>query len=267
MGALTLSNLTVLAVESSGMQRRLIKRALIDAGIETIFEAASGGEAMQALISESPDLVISSLYLPDMTGTELVHNIRHSDEAHNDTAFMLISSETRFRYLDPIRQAGAVGILPKPFSSQELNIALTTALDLIDPDHLSLDQQGASSLKVLVVDDSSMARKHITRVLTGMSILTENIDAAENGQEALDLVNKNYYDFVVSDYNMPVMDGMELIDHIRNESNQSSIPVLMVTSECDENRLSAVQQAGVSAICDKPFEPATVHQLINQFLA
>lgn len=263
---LNLDDLHILAVEPSQMQRRIITRLLREAGIVQISEAENGSEALHKLFELSPDLVISSLYLPDTTGTDLVHQIR-SSETHSDTAFMLISSETRFRYLDPVRQAGAVGILPKPFTLDELKIALTSTLDLIDPENLSLDEDGAENLKVLVVDDSPMARKHIKRVLNGMDVLEENIDTAENGAEALEKINQNYYDFVISDYNMPVMDGQELIDQIRNSSMQSSIPVLMVTSETDDNRLAAVQQSGVSAICDKPFEPATVHKLINSFLS
>lgn len=263
---LNLEDLHVVAVEPSGTQRRIIVRQLKQAGILHVIEVENGAQALRELTQSSPDLVISSLYLPDMTGTDLVHQIRESD-SHNETAFMLISSETRFRYLDPIRQAGAVGILPKPFTQQELIVALSTTLDLIDSEHLTLEEQGAQALRVLVVDDSALARKHICRVLSGMEIPLENIDVAEDGEQALAKVNSEYYDFVVSDYNMPVMDGMELVDRIRSSSNQSSIPVLMVTSETDENRLAAVQQAGVSAICDKPFEPATVHSLINQFLS
>lgn len=229
-------------------------------------EASSGKKALELLFELSPDLVISSLYLPDMTGTELVERIRHSETLH-DTAFMLISSETRFRYLDPIRQAGSVGILPKPFSQEELMIGLQSTLDMVHPEDISLGGDSGESLRVLIVDDSPMARKHISRVLQNLDIREENIDTAENGEEALQMVNRNYYDFVVSDYNMPVMDGKELIDRIRNESTQSSIPVLMVTSETDSNRLAAVQQAGVAAICDKPFDPTTVRQLISQMIA
>jgi len=265
MSGITLSELSILVVEPSATQRGIIKRALSEAGIISVLEASEGETALKTLFQESPDLVISALYLPDMAGTELVHAIRDS-KTHNETAFMLISSETRFRYLDPIRQAGVVGILPKPFTTQELNLALSTALDLINPDNLSLEELDSDNLKVLVVDDSPLARKHISRVLEGMGIAPEHIDKAKDGVEALEMINLNYYDFVVSDYNMPNMDGQELIDHIRNDSNQSSIPVLMVTSESDENRLSAVQQSGVSAICDKPFEPDTVHKLIRQFI-
>lgn len=263
---ISVEDLNILVVEPSATQRRIVSRALKETGAINIYQADNGSNALEELVRLSPDLVISALYLPDMTGTDLVHRIRKL-ETHASTAFMLISSETRFRYLDPIRQAGAVGILPKPFSTQELNVALATTLDLIDPGNLSLDQQGSSSLQVLVVDDSKLARKHICRVLAGMEIPRENIDTASDGAEALQKINANYYDFVVSDYNMPVMDGVELVDQIRQASNQSSIPVLMVTSETDVNRLAAVQQAGVSAICDKPFEPATVHKLISQFLS
>ena len=61
---------------------------------------------------------------------------------------------------------------------------------------------------------------------------------------------------------MPEMDGKALLEYIRNESNQRSIPVIMVTSEGNKGVLSAIEQAGVSGICDKPFETDTVRQLI-----
>jgi CheY-like chemotaxis protein len=66
---------------------------------------------------------------------------------------------------------------------------------------------------------------------------------------------------------MPRVDGRELLDHIRHGSAHASIPVLMVTGESNENRLAAVQQSGVSAIRDKPFEPATVPTLVPQMVA
>ena len=156
---------------------------------------------------------------------------------------MLISSETRFRYLDPIRQAGVVGILPKPFSAAELTALSATTIDMLDDTVHEIADLDADALQVLVVDDSALSRKHITRVLQSLGI--RRIDHAEDGLRALEMIEQNYYDFIVTDYNMPRMDGKELIDHIRTESTQSSLPVLMVTSESNQNRLAAVQQAGV----------------------
>jgi two-component system chemotaxis response regulator CheY len=80
----------------------------------------------------------------------------------------------------------------------------------------------------------------------------------------MELLDQNFFDLIVTDYNMPEMDGEALVNHIRANSNQSSIPIIMVTSEENENRLAAVQQAGVSAICDKPFEPGNIRTLLQQ---
>jgi two-component system chemotaxis response regulator CheY len=178
---------------------------------------------------------------------------------------MLISSETRFRYLDPIRQAGVVGILPKPFSAAALRTALAATLDMLVDTAYEIDDLDGDALQVLVVDDSPLSRKHISRVLQSLGI--RRIDHAEDGLRALEMIGQNYYDFIVTDYNMPRMDGKELIDHIRTTSTQSSLPVLMVTSESNQNRLAAVQQSGVSAICDKPFEPAMVRQLVRKIIS
>ena len=117
---------------------------------------------------------------------------------------------------------------------------------------------------VLVVDDSFTARNHIKRVLSNMGI--ERITEAKNGKEAVAILADQFFDLIVTDFNMPEMDGRQLVEHIRSHSNQSSIPVLMVSSESDDNRLAAVQQAGVSAICDKPFEPETVRELLLKML-
>lgn len=264
MTPLSLDDLVVLVVEPSPTQRRILCRALAEQGVVQTLECESGAAALAALAEQAPDLVLSALYLPDMTGTDLVHRIR-ALERLGDTPFVLVSSETRFRYLDPIRQAGAVGILPKPFSAADLRTALGATLDLLDEEREPLDGLDAESFRVLVVDDSALSRRHVSRVLESLGIA--RIDQASDGIEALELIADNYYDFVVTDYNMPRMDGKELLEHIRNASAQSSLPVLMVTSESNSNRLAAVQQSGVSAICDKPFEPAMVKRLVRQILA
>lgn len=264
MSDLTVNQLAVLVVEPSSVQRTLITDALHDAGIRTIGEAASGAQALQMLHDEEYDLLVSALYLPDMTGADLVLAIREHDDTSR-LAFILVSSETRFEYLDPIRQAGAAAILAKPFSQQELMTALHTVLDLLDQEELGDEEYDPAALEVLLVDDSRFARKHMRSILSGMGV--ERFHEASNGVEALALIRQQIFDLIITDYNMPEMDGGTLIDHIRNDSDQASVPVLMVTSEEDENRLAAVQQMGVSAICDKPFEPRTLRHLMLQIMS
>lgn len=260
MEQLKISDIVVLLVEPSAIQQKIISRHLNDLGITQITSKASAQEALHDLTISTPDVVISALYLPDMTGTDLVMHMRQ-DETTQDIAFMLISSETKLDYLEPIRQAGAIAILPKPFDAQELRVAMQNTLEFIDPQREQLDQHLLEDLDVLIVDDSSLSRKHIMRVLNAMGF--EKFTEASDGQHALDILTSQYFDLVVTDYNMPNMDGQELIEHIRHSSSQSSIPIMMVTSEENENRLAAVQQSGVSAICDKPFGIETVRSIVQ----
>ena len=259
----SLSDLSILMVEPSKAQAKYIHRELQKAGIVHFDIALDGESAIEKMLDHKPDLAISSMHLPDMTATELVHKMRE-DEYLNDVAFMLISSETGFDYIDPIKQAGVTAILPKPFESSQLKRGLFNTLDIINPDALELEDFHIEDLRVLIVDDSKMARNHIKRVLTGLGI--ENISEADDGATAVPVMEEQFFDFVVTDYNMPQMDGKALLQHIRSNSNQRSIPVLMVTSEGNKGNLAAVEQAGVSGICDKPFETDTVRDMIKKMM-
>jgi two-component system chemotaxis response regulator CheY len=259
-----ISELTIAVIEPSAMQGRLIEGELQKLGINKVIYRNSGQSALQQMQHDIPDLVVSAMYLPDMTGAELVTSMRDNMDLES-VPFMLISSETRFSMLDPIRQAGVVAILPKPFDPKDLRRALYSTVEFISPDENALADIELDDLKTLVVDDSPLARKHISRVLTNLGI--GDITTAENGMQAVQMIETTFFDLVVTDYNMPEMDGEKLTRYIRDHSSQRSIPILMVTSEGDESRLSAVQQAGVSGICDKPFDTISVKKMIRQLLA
>ncbi len=264
MGDVAIKDLRICVVEPSRTQAKIIESVLKDLNVSNITTFNGGIEAIDNLESCYPDLVISSMYLPDMTGTDIILSMRDT-ESLEAVPFMLISSETSFAMLEPIRQAGVIAILPKPFKSQDLKKALYSTVDFISPDLSDLADIDMDELEVLVVDDSNLARKHIIRVLKNVGV--EHIHQAKNGKDAVNQINNQFFDLVVTDYNMPEMDGEMLTRYIREESSQSSIPIIMVTSEGDKQRLAAVQQAGISGICDKPFETANVKILIRNVLA
>ncbi|MCW8932950.1 MAG: response regulator [Gammaproteobacteria bacterium] len=261
---LNISDLHILIVEPSSVQSKIIRSHFQDAHVNSVDIVHNGAQAIESMSDSPPDLIVSALYLPDMTGTELVQTMRN-DNALENVPFMLISSETSFEQLDPIRQAGVVAILPKPFEVNDLKRALFNTLDFINPSASEVDSMDFDDFHVLVVDDSLMARKHIRRVLEKMGITS--FSEAINGQDAVAIIENNFFDLIVTDYNMPEMDGAELTRYVREKSSQSSIPILMVTSENDNNRLAAVQQSGVSGICDKPFEPDTVKAYLKNIMA
>jgi len=258
------TELHVFLVEPSITQQHIIKQFLLDLGISNITVTESGKQTVELLEQSSPDLIMSSMYLPDMTGADLVQKIRE-DSFSYDMAFLLISSETNINYLEPIRQAGAIAILPKPFTSHDLDIALSATIDYLNPQQVELAHLDTEDISVLAVDDSPTSLKYICKILNDIGI--DQITQANNGKEAFDLINNNFYDLIVTDFNMPEMDGLQLINSIRSESSQKTIPILMVTSEQNESRLAAVKQAGVSAVLDKPFEPTSIRKLITQLLS
>ncbi|KPJ92132.1 MAG: chemotaxis protein CheY [Gammaproteobacteria bacterium SG8_11] len=254
----------VVLVEPSCAQHKIIEAYLRELGVSSVDWVQTGKQALEMLQRRRPDLLISAMYLEDTTGTELIQGIR-AGELCRDVPFMLISSETNYRYLEPIRQAGVIAILPKPFVKEQLEKSLYATLDYFDPERVELPKIDYEDFKVLIVDDSETSRRHIKRLLRRMGL--ENITEAENGLQGLELIGDDFFDLIVTDYYMPEMDGKEFIERIREDSPQASVPILMVTSAAnDESRLAAVRQAGVSAICDKPFEPKKIKQLIENII-
>ena len=176
---------------------------------------------------------------------------------------MLVSSENRFQCLDPIRQAGVVAILPKPFSREALNRALTSSLDFVHHLPPVSCKKPVDKLSVLLVDDSRLARKHMQKVLLKVGINDQQLIQAEDGAEAIELLTHQHFDLVLTDYNMPEVDGEQLLKFIRQQDRLKQLPVIMVTSEQNQSKLASIQNNGVTAMMDKPFEPPHLRQLLE----
>ncbi len=258
MQTLDISELAVLLVEPSGVQRRILTRSLQDAGVVHLDTAESIAEAREQL-ARDPDLVISAMYLPDGTADDLVRELREAP-ATEDLAFMLISSVQDREQLEYLRQSGVMAILPKPFGADDLDRALRASLDFLSEEELELEYLDITALRILLVDDSRMARRHLRRVFEALG--AESFLEAGNGREAVALLDEHPVDLIVTDYNMPEMDGAELTQYVREHGTLSHLPVLMISSRPDQASLSGVAQAGVDTLCDKPFEPETARQTL-----
>ena len=106
---------------------------------------------------------------------------------------------------------------------------------------------------VLVVDDSAAIRKILQRVLrqTGMAI--RNIHEAGNGQEALDLLKAHSVDLVLTDINMPKMDGIQLLAAVKASPQWRAVPVVMITTEGGETKVAEAVRLGAAGYVRKPF--------------
>ncbi|MFW1677179.1 response regulator [Pontibacter sp. JAM-7] len=257
------ADLHILMAEPSGVQRRIISNELYASQIQMIDEADSVATTLLQAQRNTPDLIISALHFADGSAMDLLHQLR-ADTQTAEIPFMLISSETRQQQLEQFKQSGVIAILPKPFKPDDLTTAIRATLDLLTQSELSLEYYEPDQLRVLIVDDSNMARKLIRRVLSGLGI--ENFTEAEDGSAAMTELTEKEFDLVVTDYNMPQVNGLELTEFIRSSAQHAHLPILMVSSEANQAHLQNISRAGVNALTDKPFEPDTIRQILTRIL-
>lgn len=117
------------------------------------------------------------------------------------------------------------------------------------------------SLKILTVDDFSTMRRIIRNILRQLGY--SNITEAEDGAAALEVLQQQEIDFVISDWNMPKMTGLELLRAIRTDEKLHKIPVLMVTAEALKENVVEAVKAGVNGYIVKPFTAETLKEKID----
>jgi two-component system chemotaxis response regulator CheY len=119
-------------------------------------------------------------------------------------------------------------------------------------------------LKILIVDDFSTMRRIVRNLLKEIGYA--NAEEAEDGQAALNMLRNGRFDFVVSDLNMPNMNGFELLRQIRADEKLKSLPVLLVTAEARKEDIVTAAQAGASGYIVKPFTKATLEEKFGKIL-
>ncbi len=118
------------------------------------------------------------------------------------------------------------------------------------------------NMKILVVDDFSTMRRIIKNVLHELGY--SNTDEADDGKTALPMLQGGSYDFVITDWNMPGMQGIDLLKAIRSDSKLARTPVLMVTAEAKKDQIVMAAQAGVNGYIVKPFTAETLREKISK---
>lgn len=118
------------------------------------------------------------------------------------------------------------------------------------------------SLKFLVVDDFSTMRRIVRNLLKELGFV--NVEEAEDGTVALRKLQDGNFDFVVSDWNMPNMDGLSMLKKIRADEALKKIPVLIITAEAKKENIVAAAHAGANGYIVKPFTAVTLDEKLNK---
>ncbi len=122
-----------------------------------------------------------------------------------------------------------------------------------------------TNMRVLVVDDFSTMRRIIKNILRQLGF--NNIVEADDGSTGWETLNKDKIDFVISDWNMPIMSGIELLKKVRASEEFADLPFLMVTAEAQQENIIEAVQAKVSNYIVKPFTAETLGQKIDKIFA
>jgi CheY-like chemotaxis protein len=251
---------TVLVVEPSRVQAAIIKGFLQDHALEVLGTAANGKDAIAAVHSLRPRAVISAMQLPDIEGVALAEQIRSAMKV-DAPGFVLITSETEDAASSELKKLNRVQSLVKPFTAEQLiealNLVTGVSTDLSPPKR----KTDRSQLLVLIVDDSSTARMRVRSVLQelGFQRFLEDPD----GAHAIVTAARESCDLIVTDYNMPLMDGRALVSYLKQNPATSAIPIVMVTTETEPRVLDPVRKLGVVAVIEKAFPAAVVGPLLD----
>ncbi len=117
-------------------------------------------------------------------------------------------------------------------------------------------------MKIITVDDSSTMRRIIKNTLKRIGYGDEILEA-ENGKEALEILENNDVDLIITDWNMPVMDGLTFVKKIRSNKKYDDVPIIMVTTEAAKEDIITALKAGVNNYIVKPFTPQVLKEKIE----
>ena len=122
------------------------------------------------------------------------------------------------------------------------------------------------SYNILVVDDSSPMRAVIKKTIKASGFKTGEFYDAPDGKAALDILKDNWVDLVLTDYNMPNMDGLQLISELKKDETFKDIPVVFITTEGSTRRVQEFMEKGAAGYIQKPFTPEEIRQKLNNFM-
>lgn len=122
------------------------------------------------------------------------------------------------------------------------------------------------SFNVLIVDDSNAMRAVIKKIITISGFQMNSCLEAGNGREALEILSENWVDIIISDINMPEVNGLELLDRIRKNDTFKEIPVIMITTEGSSERMQEAFNRGAKGFIKKPFLPEDIRKILHQVI-
>ena len=286
----TLNNVRMLIVEDNDTHRRILLNQVKSLGMNIVEEVSSGPKALEIMKAaagqgEPFELVITDLNMPKMNGLELSESIKN-DPVLRKTKILMMPSIKDHEYINQAREIGVDSFLFKPVRQTKLQAKLIEITGN-GPDKLrssearsaereqkktvGVDENVNSGVAdglpkvILVAEDNPVNQKVI---LSQIAKLGFRADLVENGSQAIEAIGKNEYAMILMDCQMPVLDGLQATEQIREleKNGERRIPIIAVTANAIEGDREHCISVGMDDYISKPTKKNELNELIKKYM-
>ncbi|OHX64381.1 response regulator [Flammeovirga pacifica] len=252
---------SVLLVEDNEYNQLLVTNILSRWGLNVI-KADNGKEAVNIISSgDKLDLILMDIQMPVMDGVESTKVIR--EKYNKNIPIIAFSAHLTSEYEEKFLEVGMNGCIPKPFKVGQLKKVIQDVFFLKPKDkELHRPSDSWKGKKVLVVEDNMFNKMLVVNILEGWGL---EVETAEHGEEAVEMVKDIHYDIILMDIQMPVMDGIEATKIIRGDLNQS-LPIIALTANSSKADQKIYKANGIDACVSKPFDLEDLEEVIKKHL-
>ncbi len=255
--ALRLNGIRILLVEDNPFNQMVavdtLKSLISDTRIEV---AENGQEAIDYLLEHRVDIILMDVNMPVMDGFEASRLLRLREKnTSGHLPIMAMTAGVTRPEIEACLQAGMDDVIGKPFEPEDLLLKMFTLLEKYKSGSKPVQPEPAivlSGKRILITDDNAFNRIVAEDLLK--DLLPDSVfDQAENGQEMLEMHAKNHYDIILTDLNMPVLDGWQATAELRKIDK--NVRILAMTANNSPSEKDACRHLGMNGYVSKPFDP------------
>lgn len=259
------NKLRILIVDDSISIRSVLRALLHNDEYDVVGELGSGVKLLSTIAGLKPHIICLDYNLPDADGLTLLKQI-HSN--YPQIAVIMITGSNNQELVHTAAEAGTAGFIHKPFSQAQIisvlqKVAHAQRLLMIAAKKHNPFEDKPFHATAVVADDSQTLRRLLMAILTHMGV--QVVGEAHHGQHAIELVSAHKPDIVCLDFEMPIMNGLEALKIIRDQTPLTK--AVMVTALASREIFDRATQAGARGYIIKPFHPDKVTQNISHILA
>ena len=250
-------NYTILVADDEAFLRKKLVLILREAGFR-VEEAENGVAALTQVQIQRPDVILMDYLMPVMDGVEAIRHLRQ-DPLLRKIPILLLTTHQKINDVQRALDCDVNGYLAKPFDPMQVIEQVKACLPAASSDgYHSTNGHAASKKHILIADDYVLYRRKVALTLQHAGF---HVDEADNGVMALKKAKERHPDLILMDVMMPVMGGLEAIQHIREEESLRHVPIIMLTTSVRLKDVPIALASGADAYISKP---QTAEQIVEK---